>query len=683
MTSRIPVYAAAKLLGILAMLLILPLETLLGGGAGWATPGGDQAQTLSGHLAFQADAWRWPLLHTVRLFWPNGISIALIDSNPLASILAKLWTHAAGTPPVNALGAFLGLCWLMQPVAGVYAARGLRVGPLAALTAGVLAAAWPALMVRMGHINLCAHFLMLLALGLAFRRLTDAPPTLRRWAAPAALLLAAVLTHPYLFQLCAAVLGAAPLQSALRRRPGWWRDAVGYGLSGVLAVGVLMAISGPIGGGDKGYTFFSMNLLSPIVPQMSGVFGLRPVIDATGGQYEGFNWLGAGTMLLLVATLAMLAWRRTTAPRPALALVLVLAGLTALSLSSQVYAGHVRILNLGVKPWEDIFGSFRSSGRAFWPVGYAVMLGCVAAVDRLNWRLAAPLLLAAVVLQLIDIQPLATDARAFWRNGTGIVAPAVPGGATLFTVAPHPGCAQEPATKQRGPLMLLDAVRHGAMTGDIGLGRSPRWFSCERVLSDALELPLAPHEARAFFGAAAQAALRPDLLGASATCWMVQDVALCGRDVTTRGGAPIPAASPPSLTLPATLEGAAITPLLGSGWKPGATAEIWSEGPRGTLLIPVTPGRAVTLRLRAAGIAYTAGEPRTVAVSFGRIAGPDITLPDGMAVQVLLHAPAEATESGMLRVALDVSRPVDPARRGLTAPVKRAAIRLLGVAVEQ
>ena len=681
MTPRLPIYAAALVLGVAAILLILPPEVLVGAGPGWATPGGDQAQSLSGHLAFQADRWRWPLLDTARLFWPHAISIAVIDSNPLVSILAKLWTHATGAPPVNALGAFLGLCWLMQPVAAAYAARGLRTGPLATLAAAVLATAWPALMVRMGHLNLCAHALILVALGLVFRQLADPGPALRRWAVPAALLLLAILTHPYLFQLCAAVLAAVPLHSMLRRRPGWWRDAAGYLLSGVLAVGVLMLLSGPIGGGDKGFTFFSMNLLSPIVPQMSGVFGLRPVIDATGGQYEGYNWLGAGTMLLLAATLATAAWRRTP-PRPALALALVLAGLALLSLSSRVYAGPLKLIDLGDKPWEDIFGSFRSSGRAFWPVGYAVMLGCVAAVDRMRRPLAVPLLLAAAALQLIDVAPLARIARSSWSIGGAVAAPPVPGGTTLFTVAPHPGCAPDPSTKSRAPLMLLDAVRHGAMTGDIGLGRSPRWFSCERIVADALELPLAPLESRAFFGPAVQAALHPAQLGRAAVCRRVQDVVLCGHGVAIEG-APIPAGPvPPPLALPAALEGAALAPLLGSGWATSTAGEIWSEGPLSTLLIPVTPGRAVTLRLRLVGVAFAAKGTRPVSVAFGRIDGPALDLPDNETVAAVLDAPAEATTDGVLRVALGVVRPVDPARRGLTAPVKRAAIRLVSMDVE-
>jgi hypothetical protein len=40
------------------------------------------------------------------------------------------------------------------------------------------------------------------------------------------------------------------------------------------------------------------------VPQGSGLFpAMNPVIDGTGGQYEGFNYLGFGVLLLLATAL--------------------------------------------------------------------------------------------------------------------------------------------------------------------------------------------------------------------------------------------------------------------------------------------------------------------------------------------------------------------------------------------
>ena len=48
-----------------------------------------------------------------------------------------------------------------------------------------------------------------------------------------------------------------------------------------------------------------MNLLSPFFPQRSGIYSsLRDaMVDATGGQYEGFSYLGLGILMLLLMTL--------------------------------------------------------------------------------------------------------------------------------------------------------------------------------------------------------------------------------------------------------------------------------------------------------------------------------------------------------------------------------------------
>ncbi len=52
-------------------------------------PAGDLAQNLTGHLGFQDSGWHWPLLLTPNLAWTHGTSIAMTDSNPLISLLAK------------------------------------------------------------------------------------------------------------------------------------------------------------------------------------------------------------------------------------------------------------------------------------------------------------------------------------------------------------------------------------------------------------------------------------------------------------------------------------------------------------------------------------------------------------------------------------------------------------------
>jgi hypothetical protein len=75
-------YIVAAFIGLVATLLLMPRDALLGDGGLWASPYGDIATTLTGHVAFQADAWRWPLLHSANLMWAHGLSTAMTDSNP-------------------------------------------------------------------------------------------------------------------------------------------------------------------------------------------------------------------------------------------------------------------------------------------------------------------------------------------------------------------------------------------------------------------------------------------------------------------------------------------------------------------------------------------------------------------------------------------------------------------------
>jgi hypothetical protein len=683
-------YLAACLVGIAASLGVMPVAAMLGIGPGWNPPFPDQAQALAAHLAYQADIWRWPLLDIGTVFWPHAISGALIDFNPLLSLAAKLWTKTTGIGPVNLFGPWMALCWMLQAVAAAYAARGLRLGPAATTAVALLAVCWPALLARMGHLNLCAHFLLLLSLGLVFRGVAAAasPRRWSAWIAPGCVMLVAILVHPYLFQLCAALFAAIPIQAVLARRAGWRSEAILYVLSGVVAAGGFMLLSFVTGGKDSGFVTYSMNLLSPIWPQRSGVFGADlPVIDATGGQYEGFNWLGAGVILLLAVGLGRMAatggirWPRLRDPMLGLALVLV--GLTLLSLSSRVYAGHVRLLDLGAQPWESLFGTFRAPGRAFWPVGYALMLFGVAAVARLPRPAALLLLAAAAGLQIVDTAPLRGDARSAWATGDTIPVPPLPVGTTLFTVAPFAGCTPDATIKAEQPLMLLAAVRAGARTTNIGLGRPPRWFNCARVESDALELPLAAGESRAFFGATTQAQLRTAQFGPQATCRRVADTVICGRGTRIAEGRDVPPGGPlPLLAAGERWTGAALAALLGVGWRvvdPGG--EIWSEGARSTLVFAVAPPAPVTLDITVMGVARPAGGRRVLHVLVGGDTIGSFPLTDGVPTTIAVPILPGDVPGGAGRIAFDIDGDIDPAKYGFSAPVRRAGIKLREVTI--
>lgn len=135
--------------------------------------------------------------------------------------------------------------------------------------------------------------------------------------------------------------------------------------------------------------------------------GLGGVIDATGGQYEGFNYLGLGLLLASILLLPFeIDWLRRNL-RAHLLLFIAFAALTAFALSDRVFAGHWLLYELPMPPLlNPVLGTFRSSGRFFWLIGYAQ----VAMVVVLASRRAQPVILLCLaglaILQLFDVQPL-------------------------------------------------------------------------------------------------------------------------------------------------------------------------------------------------------------------------------------------------------------------------------------
>ena len=678
-------YALAFAAGLIAVMALLPLPAVLGTGAIWASPPGDVARSLTGHLAFQEDPWRWPLLTTGMMLWPHGASVAMADGNPVMSVLAKGVTRLFGLAPVNLLGAWLALCFLLQPVAAVFALRGVTRGrpeaSLAVAALSVLSLAWLA---RVVHINLMGHFVILAALGLTLRMLGDG--VRRGWAKAAVVLTAAVLFHPYLYLMSAAVLAAVPAEATLLRRRSAGRHWIGLALACAVPFALFRLLNGAFEGGGVGFGFFSMNLLSPVWPQVSGLFGPNlPMIDATGGQTEGFNYLGAGLLFLLAAAGVSLAAERRL-PRLHPGLLLSLAGLTVLALSSHVYAGRWLLLDFGEQPWSRVFAPIRASGRMFWPVGYALLIGGVAAVSAARlprWAVMATLA-AAVLLQGIDAGPMlgrtaSQIAGRYYVQGASVQ---VPPGTTLVSPAPSIMCTTDPVPIEIATALLLHGARDGMRLGDAGLARAPPGFGCDKAWLDAMEAPLAVGEARVFTLAATAPELRLARFGAGARCGQVGAVTVCSRGPVPPAGTPITAMGQVA-RLPAVasgLAGTALLPVLASGWALDAEGVPLSSGRLATLLFALDglpPGRGVHVTLHFHPI-RPSGVPRlrTVLLRADMRDVARVEARDDEPAVASVEFTAEEAAAGVFRVALDLAPDTDSLKPSRPVPVRLTSINV-------
>lgn len=461
-----PAYLIALLVGLVLAATTFPAWLLFPQDAQATVQISDPAQHIVGQRYFIADSWRWPLLTVPALGWPDGTNIAFTDSIPALALLAKL-ARSILPPGFHTIHLWLALAYMLQPISAVYALRGAgerRLLPVMAIA--VIAASMPALFWRMSHAALSGHFLILLALGLYFRICEG---QLRAtWLGPVALLLFSLLVHPYLMIMAATVLAAAPMSLLLRRERGWRQAACGVaaGLVATSLAWIQLGYGDALAPPGSGFSLASMNLLSPIYPGDSALlpmFGDPP--DATGVQYEGYNYLGLGVLLLGCLAAGTL-FRGGSARRLATAhagLILACLALSLLSFSNHWYVGRYQIVNLGRVP--DWLQQLRSCGRFFWPVAYSIVIASVAAVARIGRPfVSAVLLLTAASLQFADTSLLRAAVRSrmhtrdSWQIDVARLRPLLAAHQSL-TIEPRFDCGLDNSDPSFLQLLLLASER--------------------------------------------------------------------------------------------------------------------------------------------------------------------------------------------------------------------------------
>jgi hypothetical protein len=294
-----------------------------------------------------------------------------MDAIPWLSLLGRV-IHTLTGETVNLIGVFVFACFALPGVSmtGLLAAAGAR-SLIAAAAGTMIAEATPYLLYRWGHVPHAAHVWIIV--GLALYLLQVRRPR-EAWGAVAwgLVLPLVLLTNVYLFAMSGACWAAALAQRLLDRTASLWRIAAEFaGVAGVVLL--VMAVTGILSpelgsAGSGGFGWWSMNLLSPVVPQMSGLLPrLAHFRIGMGGQYEGFAWVGGGVLFLGVATArAWLRWLRARG-RAHLALLAIFTLFMLFALSNRVWFGSHLVLDVDLPDRVlKLLGTFRASGRFFW-----------------------------------------------------------------------------------------------------------------------------------------------------------------------------------------------------------------------------------------------------------------------------------------------------------------------------
>lgn len=228
--------------------------------------------------------------------------------------------------------------------------------------------------------------------------------------------------HPYFLALTYPLFLALLADRALAGegwRPQWQRL-----LASAVPLATVIFLLGYAGQGSTtsfGFGEYSMNLEAPFCggrflrcssAALQHQFGNYGFADATGGQYEGYNYFGLGVLLLIPLALAS-GWqhlRGWVVAHPTFCLLLLL--FTLYALSTTIYFGAHPLLSYPFPAFMDkLTGTFRASGRFFWAASYFILFATLGAVLRRQRLLLLLVLIACALLQWSDIAQLRARVR--------------------------------------------------------------------------------------------------------------------------------------------------------------------------------------------------------------------------------------------------------------------------------
>jgi hypothetical protein len=423
------------LVGILYTVVVMGPRVLNPRDIGWLTH--DPVAHYVGWELFRHDPqWHWPLTFTTWLGYPVGESTALQDFNPVMALALKPFSSLLPEP-----FQYFGIEIVISCTLQFFFAWRLLRALVGAKTVGiVLASAFfliaPPLTYRLhGHYSLTNHWVLIAAFLLFFRAQSFPQTSLLRFEISALLLAGLVVAiNPYLAFQVLMILAAAVVSVVWQKRVSFVR-ALGLmiliaGVCALLAYSIGFVITGGKGYATGGYRYYSMNLLSPIDPYLTqleppgrGSILFPRLPQLTDGQYEGYNYLGAGVILLAVAVV-MLLWinrrrLKSVDRRWVIPLFLCCLALTLMACSTRISLGsHVFV---DVDPHEKLtrfFAPLRASGRLFWAPYYLIVTVVLAMPMLFLRKVCANLLLATVlVLQVADTAPLRNWVRHYVDSG--------------------------------------------------------------------------------------------------------------------------------------------------------------------------------------------------------------------------------------------------------------------------
>lgn len=393
-------------LGGAAFMYIIRYHFVDPGYIAWLTEGDAGASFLAWHF-FRHEPWHFPLGVITSYATHMSASVVFADSIPIMAILGKIF--APLLPRVfQYFGIWALLSFLLQ---GVFAwllikdiTKSLSLRILATaffVTSPILIHRW-----QLQHMSLLAHWMILAGFFLYFRKQDKQND--RLWIG---LILLTATVHAYFLVMILIIWAAYLAKTTFIEKNRVYKNLAFNILSTFVFLTLVLWQIGyfsiPFGNtahaGVAGQ--YSLNLLSPINPMgwSTILHGYHLAFDQ---QYEGFNYFGAGILLLIIFALYETLRNGLSSGkiRKHIPLLVASALLFVLAISPVVTAGPFVLFKYHLPVYSRFADMFRASGRFFWPIFYLSLLWALITIIKRNKTVTAIIILfTALVIQTRDI----------------------------------------------------------------------------------------------------------------------------------------------------------------------------------------------------------------------------------------------------------------------------------------
>ncbi len=386
----------------------------------------DIAQHYAGWKLFRNSPWQFPLGVGENIEYPYGSSVSYTDSIPLFAILFKAISPIL-PETFQYFGIFVLLCFMLQGTFGALLVSLFSENKLFCYISSILFVMSPILIDRaFRHCALTAQFLILSSLYFYFKNKKNNDKSYIPFYIINAI---AITIHPYFLPFTFAIMFAFALEDFFI-----FKNRIKSAIHIFSSIFITLFVGFIIGafynkGGVSalGYGYFSMNLNAYFNPSSlnfdnwSHILNQRPV---TGGQVEGFGYLGISVLILIaVGTITIIVKNRTDIVdfiKNHFGIIFSTLCLTIFAVGNIVTFGGLPLFRFPISDniIAKYFNIFRGNGRFGWMLFYLFFIFAIYTVYEYikNKKLSLIILSLFIAIQVFDISGVLIDKHNYFYN---------------------------------------------------------------------------------------------------------------------------------------------------------------------------------------------------------------------------------------------------------------------------